>query len=138
MDLGERRVGVALSDSDRMMSTPYSTIQRVGDRGVEHGEILDLVSEFAVTTIVVGMPLSLDGSNQGAARTVQSEVKGLRKRLAKEGLKVEVDTIDERFTTVTANQQLQMANVPESKRRAMVDQVAASILLQAWLDRSRP
>lgn len=120
-----------------MLATPYGTIQRVGDRGVEHGKILELLDEVAATVVVIGMPLSLDGSSGAAARSIASEVKGLRKRLRKEQRSVEVETIDERFTTVTAHQQLQMANVPESKRRAMIDQVAASILLQAWLDRSR-
>ncbi len=129
MDLGDRRVGVAVCDRERTLATPYGTIKRVGNRPVEHGEIQDLVSETEATLVVVGLPLSLDGSVGPAARSINNEVRALRRNLS-----VPVETHDERLTTVSAEANLAESQVPGRKRRDVVDQVAASIILQSWLD----
>jgi putative Holliday junction resolvase len=75
------------------------------------------------------MPYSLDGSVGPAARRAQAEIKLLRKLLT-----VSVETYDERFTTVTADRSLREMNLGAAERRKMVDSVAASIILQSWLD----
>ncbi len=130
IDFGSKRIGVALSDSGGMLATPYELIRRVGDRTVEHGRIAELVEETGAEVVVVGLPLQLDGDEGHAVAIVRSEIRGLGKRLG-----VPVEEIDERFTTVTAHQQLASAGVKNHKRKDLVDAVAASVLLQAWLDR---
>lgn len=82
--------------------------------------------------VVVGLPLSLSGDVGPAARRVLSEVKGLRKRLA-----VEVVTHDERLSTVDAEASLRAQGVNTRKGRSVVDQLAASVILQSWIDAQR-
>lgn len=132
LDFGSKRIGIALSDSGGLLATPYGLVKRVGDRTVEHGEIVDLVNETGAEVVVVGVPWSLDGDEGRAASMVRSEIRALRRRL-----EVPVEEIDERFTTVTAHQQLAEAGVRSRDRKDRIDAVAASVLLQAWLDRLR-
>jgi putative Holliday junction resolvase len=130
IDFGTKRIGVAISDDGGLVATPYSMIRRVGDRIVEHGRIAELVEETGAEIVVVGLPISLDGDEGRAAALVRSEVRGLSKRLP-----VPVETIDERFSTVTAHRRLADAGIATRKRGELVDAVAASVFLQAWLDR---
>ena len=129
LDLGDQRIGVAVCDAARRVATPVTTIQRVGDRSVEHDHIADVVAEHDAVLVVVGLPLSLSGEVGPAARKVLTEVKRLRKRLG-----IEVVTHDERLSTVHAEGSLRHQGVKGAKRRAVVDQVAASVILQGWLD----
>ncbi|MGF1598228.1 MAG: Holliday junction resolvase RuvX [Acidimicrobiales bacterium] len=135
LDLGERRIGVAVCDDRRTVATPLETIARVGDRTVEHGRVAELVEEHAGVAVVVGLPLSLDGERGPMARKVASEVKGLRRRL--DALGVEVVTHDERMTTVTALGSLRAQGVSSRRGRSVVDQVAAAVILQSWIDAAR-
>lgn len=129
LDLGDRRIGVAICDAGRTVATPLETIRRVGDRVVEHGHVNRLIEEHGVVVVVVGLPLSLTGDIGPAARRVLSEVRGMRKRLP-----VEVVTHDERLSTVDAEASLRAQGVTARKGRSVVDQVAASVILQAWID----
>lgn len=115
------------------MATPLETVIRVGDRVVEHGLLRELVVEHEATVVVVGLPLTLDGSVGPAARKVLSEVKGLRKRLG-----VEVTTHDERLSTVEGARSLRAQGVKGSAGRAVIDQLAAQVILQAWIDAGSP
>lgn len=132
LDLGDRRIGVAVCDADRTVATPYETLTRVGNRPVEHDLIGEIVDRVDATVIVVGLPLSLDGSVGPAARKVLSEVKALRKRFDPDG--VEVVSHDERNSTTTAAHSLADAGVGSRKGRAVVDQIAAAVILQSWID----
>lgn len=114
------------------MATPLETIGRVGDRGVEHQRIKTLIEEHEIAVVVVGLPLSLSGEVGPTARAVLSEVKGLRKRLG-----TEVVTHDERLTTVSAETSLREQGVTGRRGRAVVDQVAAAVILQSWIDADR-
>lgn len=132
LDLGARRIGVALSDSAGTVATPYEVVQRSGDRGRDHARIATLVDETAAERVVVGLPLSLDGTVGPAAAGVLDEIDELRGALT-----VPVVTQDERLTTVTAERRLREMQVKGKARRRVVDKVAAAVLLQAWLDRER-
>ncbi|MDH4278107.1 MAG: Holliday junction resolvase RuvX [Acidimicrobiia bacterium] len=135
LDLGDRRIGVAVCDAGRTVATPSEIVQRVGDRPVEHDLIAEIVDRTEATVVVVGLPLSLDGSVGPAARKVLSEVKALRRRLGPGG--VEVVTHDERNTTTTAANSLADAGIGSRKGRGVVDQVAAAVILQSWIDANR-
>lgn len=129
LDLGRRRIGVAVCDDGRTVATPYRTVDRSGHRPDEHAELARLVTEVGAVAVVVGLPLSLDGSTGPAAKAALSEVKALRKVLG-----VPVVTHDERLSTVAAETSLDRAGVRGSRRRRVVDQLAAQVILQSWLD----
>ena len=132
LDLGARRIGVAISDGAGRVATPIATIDRARskDHVADHRAIADLVAEWGAEIIAVGLPLSLDGSVGPAAAGVLDEVAELARVLD-----VPVETVDERFTTVTAGQQLEAGGVRGRDRSKVIDQTAAAVLLQAWLDR---
>lgn len=130
LDLGERRIGVAVSDPDRTLASPERVIQRSGDRERDRRTIAEVADEWEVALIVVGLPLSLDGSEGPAATAALDEAARIGEATGRP-----VETYDERFTTVTADQQLAATNVRGRDRRKVIDMVAATVLLQAWLDR---
>ena len=132
LDLGQKRIGVALSDSDGVIALPYDTLVRCGDQEADHRRIEELVEECGAETVVVGMPTSLDGSVGPAARRTLKELRRLQERLD-----VPVETYDERFTTVSAHHLLREAEVGGRRRREVVDATAAAVMLQAWLDGRR-
>ncbi len=133
IDLGSKRIGVALSNSEGTLATPYEVVARSGDRARDHRAILALAVEAEAEALVVGLPLSLDGSVGPAARAALQEVSELGDTT---GLPVE--TYDERLTTVTADRSLLAQNLDAKARRKVVDKVAAAIMLQAWLDSRSP
>jgi len=132
IDLGSKRIGIALSDTAGTMATPYEVVPRSGDRQRDHRRIADLAEEAGAEALVVGLPLSLDGSVGRAATGALAEAAELE---AATGLPVE--TWDERLTTVTADRDLMALDMKADARRRVVDKVAASVMLQAWLDHRR-
>ena len=127
IDLGSKRIGVALSAST--LATPYEVVQRSGDKARDHRRIAELVEEAGAEVVVVGLPLSLDGGIGPAAQRVLDEVDAMAT-----ALDVPVETWDERLSTVTAEQSLREQNLKGPARRRVVDMVAAAVILQAWLD----
>ncbi len=125
-----------MCDAARTVATPYDTVERLGNRPAEHELLARLVDETGATVVVVGLPLSLDGTVGPAARKVLSEVKALKKRFRPVG--VAVVTHDERNSTTTASQSLASAGVGSRKGRAVVDQLAATVILQSWIDSTHP
>lgn len=121
-----------MCDAGRTVATPFETVKRVGNRPAEHDLIAELVARTGATVVVVGLPLSLDGSIGPAARKVLSEVKALRRRLGPDG--AVVTTHDERHSTTAAAHSLAGAGVDSRRGRAVIDQVAAAVILQSWID----
>ncbi len=132
IDLGSRRIGVAFSDSGRSLASPWGAIERSGDPGHDRRAVVDAVREIEATTVVVGLPLSLSGALGPAARAALDEADALR--LLLEALGVQVETADERFTTVEAERSLRAAGKKGAAARRVVDSAAAMVLLQSWLD----
>lgn len=133
VDLGARRIGLALSDPTGTLASPAGFIERSGDLAADHAGLARAAAEASATVVVVGMPLSLDGRLGPAARSVAAEVEQLR-----DALDAEVVTVDERLTTVTAHQVLRASGRSARRRpRGDVDATAAAVLLQTWLDGRR-
>ncbi len=132
IDLGSRRIGVAVSDSAGTMALPRTTVVRSGDATRDRRTLVDLVLEEEAVVVVVGLPLSLDGSRGRAATEAVAESEALATLLEPHGVAVEL--FDERLTTVTAHQSLSAGGADSRKRRGIVDQAAAAVLLSAWLD----
>jgi len=136
LDLGSKRIGVAVSDSDGRVATPIEVVHRAGDRQGEHSDLADLAEEWEVEVVVVGIPYSLDGSTGPMAQAMAAEAVELARVLgARSG--VPVETYDERLTTVTAERTLREQDLRAPERRKVVDMVAAAVMLQAWLDARR-
>jgi putative holliday junction resolvase len=129
LDLGARRIGVAVSDPGRVLASPYATIERGSKAAEDHRQIADLVAEVGGVRVIVGLPLSLDGGRGPAARLVEGELDAIRSVLT-----VPVELHDERFTTISAARSLRERGVKAKAQRAVIDQEAAAVLLQAWLD----
>ncbi len=135
VDLGERRIGVAVSDGTGTLASPRCTIERTGAGGDGDGhwrKLAAIVDEVGARLVVVGLPLSLNGRRGPAARAAQADADALAEVLAPSG--VAVDTFDERFTTVSAARSLADAGRRGRARRARIDEAAAAVMLQAWLD----
>ena len=132
IDLGSKRIGVAVANSEGTLATPYEVVTRSGDRAKDHRAIAALAEETSAVAIVVGLPLSLDGSVGAAASSALDEADELA---AATGLPVEM--WDERLTTVTADRDLMALDMKAGARRRVVDKVAAAVMLQAWLDHRR-
>ena len=136
LDLGSKRSGVAVSDSDGRVATPIEVVHRSGNRQVEHRVLADLAEEWEVEAVVVGIPYSLDESTGPMAQAMAAEAAELARVLgARSGGPVE--TYDERLTTVTAERTLREQDLRAPQRRTVVDMVAAAVMLQGWLDARR-
>ena len=131
LDIGEKRIGVALSDPRGILATALTVLETKSEDDALK-RIAALAREHDVEHIVVGMPFSLDGSLGPQARRVQSFIETLSKRT-----ELPVVTWDERFSTVDAERVLVEAGVKREKRKKHLDSVAAAIVLQGYLDRQR-
>jgi putative Holliday junction resolvase len=135
VDLGARRIGLALSDPLGVIAGPLAVLQRTGDRAADHAAILQAATENEAGRIVVGVPLSLTTGRPGpAAEATLAEVAELAARAADLNPSLAVETYDERLTTVTAQRSLATGGVKAKDRRSKVDKVAAAVMLQSWLD----
>lgn len=132
LDLGDVRIGVALSDPDRTVAVPIGTVQ-VGRPPGELRAIADLVAEHDATAVVVGLPRSMDGTDGPRAALARAFAETLTAFLD-----VPVLLHDERLSTVEAERELTAAGLDGRARRAVIDATAARIILQAWLDAHRP
>ncbi len=133
LDLGERRVGVAVCDSAGTVATPVETVVRTGDPARDGQAIVEQVEAWQAEIVVVGLPISLDGSEGPAARAARIETERLGRLLS-----VPVVSYDERLTTVIAERSLMEQQMKGPQRRGVVDQVAAAVMLQSWLDAGMP
>jgi putative Holliday junction resolvase len=131
VDLGSRRIGLAVSDPGGRLASPLAVIERSGDPASDRHTILARAREAGASRIVVGLPLSLSGDVGPAAGAVLEEVEALRSEASPT---ITVETHDERFTTVIAERGLQAAGTRRGDRRQAVDSAAAAVMLQSYLE----
>ena len=131
LDLGQARIGVAVSDPDRRVAVPIGTIH-VGQPPGELKAVAALVAEHDATLVVVGHPRTLSGVAGTKAQQAEAFVDGLRAILS-----VPVELHDERLSTVEAERGLREAGVKGQARRRVVDSAAATIIVQSYLDARR-
>lgn len=128
VDPGSRRIGLALSDEEGIIASPLGTVQ-VTAREQGAREVAELAQQHAVSVIVVGLPLRLDGSEGEAARLSRWFAQRLNTLS-----KIRVELWDERMSTLAAERALRGAGVRGAAQRGKVDRVAAALLLQSFLD----
>ena len=130
LDIGDRRIGLALSDETELIASPHSVYQRIG-WGPDSLYFLSLAQELNVAYIVAGLPLNMDGSMGSQAQ----KARDFCAQLERKGLKVEY--IDERLTTKSAEMALIEGGMRRQDRKDTVDKVAAALILQSYLDMKR-
>ena len=129
IDYGDRRTGFAISDEGEMLASGLPTLETGGGATAVAGAVKRVCEEQGVGHVVVGLPLNMDGSHGPRAQTTLEFVERLR-----EALGVEVETWDERLTSVQADRLMLAADLSRKKRKKRVDRLAAQLLLQSYLD----
>jgi putative Holliday junction resolvase len=151
IDLGERRIGVAVSDSNGVLASPYTVVERSGDKARDRRVLAEMVTDLGGEVLVVGMPLSMNGTRGPAAVAAEEEALALASVVT-----VPVETFDERLTTVEANRMRRErgpgtergrggGRTPRTRRtagagraaREGIDAEAAAVMLGAWLEARR-
>ena len=132
LDVGDRRIGVAVSDSLGLTAQRVTVLERRGpSRDVE--AVQALVERYGASAVVVGLPLTMRGERGVQAEKVSAFSEALRRSLA-----VPIELVDERLTTVQGARALRETGASRRTRKAVIDQVAAQLILQDFLDRQRP
>lgn len=135
LDVGDRTIGVALSDTMKMTASGLITLERVGIRK-DADKVLALVREHDCDTIVIGLPLNLNGSDSVQTEKVRQFRTMLENKMRSTAMKgIDVFFEDERFTTKIAESVLIEADVSRKKRKDVIDKQAAVLILQSWLER---
>jgi putative holliday junction resolvase len=131
LDLGDARIGVAISDPERRMAVPHGTI-RVGQPPGELKAVAALVRDLGIAMVVVGHPRSMSGASGPRAQQAEAFAEALGSSVG-----VPVELQDERLSTAEAERALREAGVTGPRRRRVVDESAATVILGAWLDAHR-
>ncbi len=131
LDVGERRIGIAVSDPSESYALPLRTLERT-TLHADLSAIVEVARDYTAATIVVGDPVALSGERQLAARKMDAFVATLAR--AYDGT---IERIDERLTTAQATRTLVAADVSRKARKRVVDQLAAVLILDAFLARKR-
>lgn len=130
LDIGSVTVGVSLSDGLKMIASSYTVIRYEQENEALFKQIVDIIKEHEVDEVVVGMPYHMNGDfSVGCERTRRFEEK------IKELIDIKIIEIDERMSTVSAQNALLTFDVSRKKRKQVVDKVAATVILQTYLDR---
>jgi putative Holliday junction resolvase len=127
LDYGSKTIGVAVSDPTGTVVQPVETIQRTNHRTDVH-HVKRFAAQFEVGEIVIGHPVHMSGERGESAEAVEEFAGRVRAKL-----QVPVHLMDERLTTVEAHERLEAAGVKYDKRKEMIDQVAAMVILEEWL-----
>ena len=134
LDVGSKTIGVAITDEVGIAAHPLRVIERKGTDS-DVSAIQTLVAEHNITEIVIGMPFELSGKVGHRAKRVQEFANALQAKL---GAAMKLHEQDERFTTAEAERVLLDADLSRQKRKQVIDQQAAALILQGWLDANRP
>lgn len=127
LDVGDVRIGVAVSDPTRTIASPVEVIRRVG-WGPDCRKIKELCDRYETDTVLAGLPLNMDGSEGFQA----AKVREFCRQVEKQGLRIIFQ--DERLTTVAAEEALTEDGADRLERKKVVDKIAAALILQQWLD----
>jgi len=129
VDVGEKRIGTALSDSGGKIAQGLKLLASSGSQAGDAAAITELARQFEVSLIVMGLPKNLNGTVGPKAQRIMALAEGIRKASG-----VPVDLWDERFSTNEAHRIFDMASVKRKKRKGAIDVMAAQIILQGYLD----
>lgn len=129
IDYGSRHIGLAISDPDRIIATPLEVVDAAGSPAGDAVKIAELARKHDITEFVIGLPLNMDGSEGKQAQITRTMGEALARTTS-----LPVHFFDERFSTYAADNILREAELNRRERGAHLDKVAASIILQAFID----
>ena len=129
IDYGDARVGIAITDPVGITAQGLETINRNGSDKIVLKRLEELIEQYNVTTIVIGMPINMNGTKTERAEVTE---KFIHKMKCKFG-KIPIETIDERLTTVEAHKTMNYLNVNKHKKRSIVDTISAVYILETYL-----
>ena len=133
IDYGEARVGIAITDELNITAQGLETIQRKGSDKIVLRRLDEIFEKYNVDTIVVGMPLNMNGTMSERAEITQKFVHKLKCKYNK----MKIDTIDERLTTVEAHKTMNFLDINKHKKRNIVDTISAVYILETYLNKSK-
>ena len=131
IDYGEARVGVAITDGLNITAQGLETIQRKGSDKIVLKRLDEILEEYEISTIVVGMPLNMNGTISERAKVTQEFVHKLKCKYNK----LKIETIDERLTTVEAHKTMNYLGVHKNKKKNIVDTISAVYILETYLNK---
>jgi len=135
LDVGDKTIGVAVSDGLLLTAQGVTTIERVGIRK-DSGKVMDYIKEYDCDTVVIGLPKKLDGTDSPQTEKVYEFKTMLENKMRSSGMShVQIVYQDERLTTVQAERILIEADVRRNKRKEVIDKQAAVLILQGYLDK---
>ena len=134
LDVGDKTIGVAVSDALNITAKGITTIERVGIRK-DAGKVMDYIREYDCDTVVIGLPKKLDGTDSPQTEKVYEFKTMLENKMRSSGMgNIKIVYYDERLTTVMAEKVLIEADIRRNKRKQVIDKQAAVIILQSYLD----
>jgi len=134
LDVGDKTIGVAVSDPLFLTAQGVTTIERIGARK-DCDKIIEYVKEYEAETIVCGLPLMLNGTDSPQTEKVREFAKLLQNKLMANSLKTKIEFMDERFTTKMAEDVMMQTGMKRKERKQYVDKQAAMIILQSYMDK---
>lgn len=129
IDYGDSRVGIAISDPLLITAQGLETISYNGNDKILLSRIEEIVKKYEVETIVVGMPLNMNGTKTERVEVTEKFIHKLKSRLGK----IEIKTVDERLTTVEAHRTMNFLDVNKKKKRSIVDTISAQYILETYM-----
>jgi len=129
LDVGDKRVGVAISDAENILASPLTTIERSVDDAITVQAIVDIVMNRKVERVIAGLPYSLSGAVGPQANRTLAFIEKLSQSTS-----VPVETRDERLSTVAAQRMLRQTGKKGAQMKAQIDAAAAAYILQGYLD----
>ena len=129
IDYGDSRVGIAISDPLLITAQGLGTISYNGNDKILLSKIEEIVKKYEVETIVVGMPLNMNGTKAERVEVTEKFIHKLKSRLGK----IEIKTVDERLTTVEAHRTMNFLDVNKKKKRSIVDTISAQYILETYM-----
>ena len=137
LDVGDKTIGVAVSDALNITAQGVTTIERIGIKK-DTGKVMDYIREYDCDTVVIGLPKKLDGTDSPQTEKVYEFKTKLENKMKSSGMgNIPVVYYDERLTTVMAEKVLIEADVSRSKRKKVIDKQAAILILQGYLDSNK-
>ena len=134
LDVGDKTIGVAVSDALNITAQGVTTIERIGIRK-DSGKVMDYIKEFDCDTVVIGLPKRLDGTDSPQTEKVYEFKTMLQNKMKSSGMShIKIEFYDERLTTVMAEKILIEADVSRGKSKKVIDKQAAVFILQGYLD----
>lgn len=131
LDIGTKNIGIAVSDPTNTLAQPLTTIER-STLEKEAQAIKALIEEYEITEVVAGLPVDLRGEHGVAAKNIEEYLQKLEKAIG-----VKIKRFDERLTTKIAEDMLKAAGLKKDKRKEIIDELAATIILQSYLEHEK-